>query len=107
MAGLTFQFTIGADTYRFISKEDNKSIRNALEKEYPNCGLELCYCMCMDACSCENGHFIYTSKWVSPHPLTPWAGSNIDYRVPLQVVSYKNGAPIVSDYSDPASGMRY
>lgn len=103
----TFQFTIAGNTFTFTSKEDNISIRNTLEKEYSNCQLELCYCMCMDACSCEDGHFINTSEWVSPHPLTPWIGSNVDYRVPLQIVIYKNGAAITTDYSDPASGMRY
>jgi hypothetical protein len=102
-----FQFTIGADTFRFTAKEDNKSIRSALEKEYPNCELELNYCMCMDACSCENGHFIHMTKWVSPNMMTPWIGADVEYRVPLQTICYKNGAEIVCEYSDTASGNRY
>lgn len=103
----TFQFTIAGNTSTFTAKENNSSIRDALEKEYPDCQLELDYCMCMDACKHENGHFVHASKWVSPHPLTPWIGSNVAYRVPLQSIYYKNGLAVVSDYSDEASGPRY
>jgi hypothetical protein len=99
----TFRFTVDGDLCEFQAKQDNKSIRNALEQNYPNCQLELDYCQCMDACSCNDGHYITTSKWVSPNILTPWIGSNVDYRVPLLIVL--NG--VASDYSDPSSGNRF
>ena len=79
---MTFQFIVDGETFNFTSKQNNKSIRNAIEQNYPNCEIELNYCMCIDACSCKtcsckNSHYILTTKWISADPLKPWVGNTI------------------------------
>lgn len=82
-----FRFVIGEEICEFHAHENNKSIRGVLEKVYPDCTLVLEYCQCFDACSCENGHYIATSRWISQDPGKPWIGSREHYEVPLEIVT--------------------
>ena len=100
----TFQFTVDGEVLKFTANMSNKSIRNSLESSYPNCTLELRYCLCMDACQCEEGHFVSTSKWCCDDISKPWLGRNVEYSVPLQIVTNDGSA---SNYTDSANGNRF
>lgn len=91
-----FRFVIGNEVCEFNALENDKSIREKLEKKYPDCTLELKYCQCADmgnpTCNCVDGHFISTSRWISPDPLKPWIGTREEYNVPLEVVDNRGGS---------------
>ncbi len=81
----TFKFTLGEEIEIFLCEDDIYALRKYFDKNFPNVTLFEEYCMCMDACSCENGHYVGTSRWESKDPTKPWIGENVEYSEPLYV----------------------
>jgi len=87
---MEFKFTIGDETYSFSCEVSQ--LETTFKKEFPTFYLMPNYCMCMDACNCQNGHYVTGQKWVSKDPAKPWEGETVGYEEPLYIKRFVKGA---------------
>ena len=94
---MEFSFVLNGVRNTFTS--DENSLRKTFHKEFPTYELHEEFCMCMDACDCDDGYFVAGSEWVSIDPAKPWIGETVTFHVHLEVSTYyKNGGKMYRNY---------
>lgn len=98
-----FRFILNGKTYEFTCEYDAESIRTAIFGNFPKVQLHEEYCICIDACDCENGHFVSIETFEYDDPQKPWEGKKECFSGPLQVQTFtrvKKGGKTESIWKD-------